>query len=69
MKSPFYLVWSPQGYPPKFKHTTYKSAEAEATRLARANPWQTFYVLGVLGEVVQKDIYITRYEPEIQGNC
>lgn len=63
-KSPFYLVWNPAGYPPKYRHDTYKNAEQEATRLARLHPGQKFYVLAVACEAVCNDVTITRYQQE-----
>lgn len=42
----FWLVWSPAGSaPPRHRHETHSSAQAEAERLARANPGSPFYVL------------------------
>lgn len=42
---PFWLVWSPQGVAPRFKHEDPQSAAAEARRLATINPGRQFYVL------------------------
>lgn len=41
----FWMVWSPQGNTPTYKHATYESARDEAIRLARVNPGKRFYVL------------------------
>lgn len=44
--APFWLVWSPGGdRPPRFKHSSLRSASVEADRLAAANPGSKFYVL------------------------
>lgn len=44
-KDPFYLVWNPERSVPSFKHLSSHDAIAEAKRLARTNPDQTFYVM------------------------
>jgi hypothetical protein len=46
-KETFWLVWNEEKktFPPKHKHDTSGGAEAEAERLARANPGETFVVL------------------------
>lgn len=50
---PFYLVWSPTGStPPRYCHGTQDAAEAEADRLARANPGKNFFVVAPLYSVV-----------------
>jgi hypothetical protein len=45
MQSKFYVVWSPQGSAPTFRHPTKGAAGAEAVRLAGTNPGRDFYVL------------------------
>lgn len=41
----FWVVWNPDGRSPMFKHDGLLAAQAEAERLARENPAQTFVVL------------------------
>lgn len=44
--APFWVVWSPQGDSPTFKHGTLEGAELEAKRLAGLHQGQEFIVLG-----------------------
>jgi hypothetical protein len=44
-KSRFWMVWTPAGRPPVFRHTSYGSAEREARRLAGENSGMEFFVL------------------------
>lgn len=48
----FWMVWNPKGRLPTFQHPSPGSARAEASRLARANVGQKFFVLGSI-EVVE----------------
>jgi hypothetical protein len=41
----FYLVWNPARGKPKRRHPTLKSAQAEADRLSKKQPNESFYVL------------------------
>lgn len=41
----FWLVWNPAGASPRYRHPGRQSAQAEAERLAEANPGHEFYVL------------------------
>lgn len=42
----FWLVWSPGGAaPPRYRHSSQRSAVAEAERLADLNPGWSFFVL------------------------
>lgn len=41
----FYVVWTPSGSAPQVIHGFQSEAEAEAERLAAANPGRKFYVL------------------------
>jgi hypothetical protein len=50
MNYKFWMVYSPNGNPPKFKHDDSDAAEAEANRLAAANPGETFVVLEAMNE-------------------
>ena len=45
----FWMVWSPQGQAPTRQHPSRASADAEAARLARANPAHAFFVLKAVG--------------------
>lgn len=47
----FWVVWNPDGINPQHRHPVECHARAEAERLARANPGQTFYVLETTGRV------------------
>lgn len=55
----FWMVWSPQGNPPRFRHDTFDSARDEAKRLARLDPGRTFIVLCAVRGYV-----LSRPEPE-----
>lgn len=44
-KATFWMVWSPQGNQPRVKHMTEAAATAEAKRLARVAPGNSFVVL------------------------
>lgn len=45
----FWVVWNPKAGPPTFEHDSASAARAEATRLARQNPGERFYVLAAVG--------------------
>lgn len=58
---PFWLVWSPQGQPPRYRHRTRSLAEDEALRLARECPGKEFYVLCPVTLVTRADVRIERF--------
>lgn len=41
----FWVVWNPSGRAPTYRHPSEERATAEAERLARTNPGETFVVL------------------------
>lgn len=58
----FWMVWSPSGRGPTYKHDTRKSADDEAKRLARACPSQQFFVLKAMGGFIA--VPVVPDEPE-----
>ena len=52
----FYMVYSPQGRAPTFRHPTEAAARAEADRLARTLPGQEFYVLRAIAKKQHKAV-------------
>jgi hypothetical protein len=48
----FWMVWSPQGRAPTYKHTSREHADREAARLAKANPEREFFVLKAVGGTI-----------------
>lgn len=52
---PFFYVWRDRGKHPWFKHKTYESAVAEATRLSDKKDGGKFYILMEVGEVCLAD--------------
>ncbi|MBB4212802.1 hypothetical protein EV659_1185 [Rhodothalassium salexigens DSM 2132] len=67
---PFWLVWNPQGVrPPRYRHTTFAGAKAEAERLVRICPGNEFYVLAAAARArrvdVQTDVFIAEDDDEI----
>lgn len=70
MKSqPFFLVWCPESGPPVVKQPSYAVAEAEAKRLARLSPGQSFFVLAAVAEAKKIDVGVTRFtiDPDKHG--
>lgn len=53
---PFWLVWNPAGHVPRFEHSTYEAARAEAERLCLRHPGQVFYVLAPVAKGVKQDV-------------
>lgn len=52
----FWLIWNERGHAPTCKHQTRPSAVAEAERLARMNPGQSFHVLQLAGTCRKVDV-------------
>ena len=52
MNEKFWMVWLDEGWAPKVKHKTLRSALDEANRLANKMNGRKFYVMAMLGEVV-----------------
>lgn len=57
----FFMVWNPNGHPPKVHHGDRELAEREARRLATLHPGQRFVVLMAESEFVKDDVRVTRY--------
>jgi hypothetical protein len=55
-----WLVWSPKGSQPRFRHESLDSAIKEAGRLAALNPGEEFYVLMPVGVATVKKPNIYR---------
>lgn len=45
----FYVVWNPNGGPPRVRHQCEEAAKQEALRLAEQNPGHEFIVLASVG--------------------
>jgi hypothetical protein len=58
----FFVVWCPTGGSPTVRHSTKDLANAEAERLARANPGSRFYVLLATRFVERSDIRIVELD-------
>ncbi len=56
MSELFWLIWNERGGPPTVKHATKSEARAEAERLARMNPGQTFHLLQLVGTCRRVDV-------------
>lgn len=52
----FWLIWNERGSTPTVRHETKASARAEAERLARMNPGQSFHVLELVGTCKRVDV-------------
>lgn len=63
----FWMVWNPDGRAPTRMHGTRETADAEAERLARSCPGNTFFVLKAVGgtqsQVSNRPIKITAAAP------
>ena len=62
---PFYVVWCPTRGAPTVRHRHRGDAIAEATRLARANAGEEFFVLNASALVVKNDVSVHDYGMEI----
>ncbi|EFO33569.1 conserved hypothetical protein [Roseibium sp. TrichSKD4] len=51
----FWMVWNPIGHTPTRKHRSREDANREATRLAKKNPRQNFFVLKAVGGFATED--------------
>lgn len=54
----FYMIAGPDGSP-RIRHPSHAFAMDEATRLAKANPGKTFYVMHALEAVEAIDVKVT----------
>lgn len=62
----FFLVWTPGGSSPTYRHPNKSSALKEAERLAKCNKGLRFYVLEAISESVSRDVQtITLVPPEL----
>lgn len=61
----FWMVWNPDGYPPRVQHFTEHKAVLEAERLARCHPGQRFYVMLATDMRVVDDMKRIKLEAEI----
>ena len=64
----FWLVWTPNGYPPMFKHATQEAATAEAQRLARNYTNQCYYVLETMSVSRKEDVITEDCHPDVEEN-
>ena len=44
-RPPFWVVWSPRGGGPRYRHTSFELAHKEADRLAKRLPNRHFYIM------------------------
>lgn len=58
----FWMVWNPARSIPAFRHSSRLAANLEATRLARENPGQEFFVLEALARVQRVDVVVEPLE-------
>ena len=52
----FWLIWNEKGRVPTYKHATMASARAEAERLSRLQPGDTFHVLQCMASCRKIDV-------------
>lgn len=55
----FWMVWNPAGRAPTFRHTTQAFAQAEAERLAKEHPGQSFFVLHAVSRSCAPPLVLT----------
>lgn len=60
--SPFWVVWNPARNAPFVKHESRDRAQAEAERLARTAPGESFYVLAALSVSRKSDVETTHFD-------
>lgn len=59
-----WLVWNPSASFPKYQHSTYEAARAEAERLARQFPGTKFFVMEAVGRaLVEKPSIYEEFKP------
>ena len=56
MMQRFWMVWNPAGNSPRVRHFHPDAAKDEATRLARLNPGQEFFVLRAEAKCAVNDV-------------
>ena len=61
----FFVVWNPNGGNPTYRHATAELARAEAERLCRAHPGETFFVLEALGQVATAPVVAPQWTAAI----
>ncbi len=62
VRKPFWMVWSPQGHAPTYKHASEYAARGEAERLARVHPGSQFVVLQAMSAVECTDLRRITFE-------
>lgn len=60
----FWLVWNLKRSTPTVPHGTERQARAEAERLARSNPGETFHVVTSVGACTRSDLHWDEVEIE-----
>ena len=58
----FWLVWNPSRSMPQVRHLTRLDAMNEATRLAKLQPGEKFYILCATG-LVESEAHPVKYTP------
>lgn len=58
-----FTLWNPQSaFPPKRTYKTFKAAENVAEMMAKKNPNETFYVVGLVTGIAATEKGIERHE-------